>query len=406
MNILFLTISDIRDVSVQSIYNDLINEFIFNNHNLYVVSPIERKYKHNTHIIKKDNLTILKIKTLNFQKTNIIEKGLCTLLIDYFYNKAINEYFSGINFDLVLYSTPPISFINVIKRIKKEYNAKSYLMLKDIFPQNAVDMNMIKKTGLLNFVYKYFRNKEIMLYNISDYIGCMSQANVDYLIDNNNYLSKDKIGICYNSIKAKNYNNSSDDRLKIRTKYSLPLDKKIFVYGGNLGKLQGIDFFVDSLKYVLNSDNYFLIIGDGTEYYKLLSFMNKYNPNNIKLLHSINRDEYNLLLSSLDFGIILLNYKNTIPNFPSRILTYMQAKLPIISLTDKVTDIGDVIENNNFGVKMFSNDEKNLSIACDKILSMDYNVMSQNSYNYLINHYDIKSCYKSIINHSLNGDTE
>jgi aspartate 1-decarboxylase len=54
-------------------------------------------------------------------------------------------------------------------------------MLKDIFPQNAVDLGMIKTTGIKSLLYKYFRRKEKGLYFISDRIGCMSQANVDYV---------------------------------------------------------------------------------------------------------------------------------------------------------------------------------------------------------------------------------
>ena len=58
-------------------------------------------------------------------------------------------------------------------------------MLKDIFPHNAVDLGMIQKTGIKSIIYKYFRNVEKKLYKISDYIGCMSQANVDYVLKHN-----------------------------------------------------------------------------------------------------------------------------------------------------------------------------------------------------------------------------
>ena len=42
----------------------------------------------------------------------------------------------------------------IFYRLKNASNAKTYLLLKDIFPQNAVDLNLLKNGGIL---YNYFR---------------------------------------------------------------------------------------------------------------------------------------------------------------------------------------------------------------------------------------------------------
>lgn len=82
----------------------------------------------------------MKVKTLNIQKTNIVEKGIGNVLLEYQFEKAINKYYNNTKFDLVLYSTPPITLTRIIDRIKKRNSAGTYLLLKDIFPQNAVDL--------------------------------------------------------------------------------------------------------------------------------------------------------------------------------------------------------------------------------------------------------------------------
>src|SRR5690606_23181917 len=110
-------------------------------------------------------------------------------------------------FDLVLYSTPPITLVKVIEFIKSQHGAFSYLLLKDIFPQNAVDMGMIKKNG---FVYSRFRKKEIRLYDISDVIGCMSPANVRFILDHNADLRPEKVEVNPNSIEPKYTKYSAD----------------------------------------------------------------------------------------------------------------------------------------------------------------------------------------------------
>ena len=67
-------------------------------------------------MIDVDGVRILKVKTLNIQKTNVIEKGVGTLLVESQFKNAIKKHFGGIKFDLITYSTPPITFTNVVKK--------------------------------------------------------------------------------------------------------------------------------------------------------------------------------------------------------------------------------------------------------------------------------------------------
>jgi hypothetical protein len=161
MNILFLTITRILDVEERKLYQDLMRLFRNRGHNIYIVSPRERRYGESTEFKAVSGVHILGVRTLNLQKTKIIEKGIGTLLIERQFKTAIKKYISGVDFDLILYSTPPITFLNVIKYLKKTFpKAKSYLLLKDIFPQNAVDLGMLSKSGIRGVLYKFFRNKE------------------------------------------------------------------------------------------------------------------------------------------------------------------------------------------------------------------------------------------------------
>ena len=97
------------------------------------------------------------MKTLNIQKTNVIEKGIGTVTLEYQFKSAIRKYLGDISFDLILYSTPPITFPKVIQYLKKKNpKAITYLLLKDIFPQNAVDLGMMSKSGVKGILYRFF----------------------------------------------------------------------------------------------------------------------------------------------------------------------------------------------------------------------------------------------------------
>ena len=181
MNILFLTLNTFSSIDEKGIYTDLLKEFTRNNHKLFIVTPVEKRKNQETALIQEKNATILKLKIGNIQKTNLIEKGISTLMLESKFKSGIQKYFNDVKFDLVLYSTPPITLQKSVEYIKQRDNAKTYLLLKDIFPQNAVDLGMLKISGIKSLLYKYFRSKEERLYKISDYIGCMSNANVEFL---------------------------------------------------------------------------------------------------------------------------------------------------------------------------------------------------------------------------------
>lgn len=397
MNVLFLTMLDINSIDERGIYADLLSEFVKNEHNVFILSPLERRKKTKSKIIKKKNITIIKVKTLNLQKTSLIEKGLGQLLLGNQFLNKIRKTLSSIKFDLVLFSTPPITFSNVVYFIKKRDNAFAYLLLKDIFPQNAVDLKMIKKGG---FLHKYFLKKEKKLYEVSDKIGCMSLANKKYLLKHNPYLDIDKVEINPNSIKILSQDLTKLRIRKVRTKYNLPLDKKIFVYGGNLGKPQGLDFLLEIIEKSTNNNVYFLIIGSGTEFEKIKYKLSLINKTNATLFNSLPKKEYDNLLKACDVGMIFLHRNFTIPNFPSRLLSYLEMRMPIFAATDSASDIGAVVEEGKCGYWVLSGDIKqalnrinNISNNEEKFIKMKINSRKlieecykvEYSYNYIIN---------------------
>ena len=245
MRLLFISLLDFNSFNDRNIYTDLLREFIKNGHDVYCISPAERRTGISTHW--EENGHLLKLRIGNTQKTNILEKGISTLLIEPQFIRAIKKYFSNIKFDLILYSTPPITFANVVQYIKKRDAAKSYLMLKDIFPQNAVDLGLLSMTGMRGLMYKYFRRKEKKLYRLSDRIGCMSEANVEYILKHNLEISKDKVEVCPNCIDVCNIDLTEQERMEMRNLYGIPQNKKIFLYGGNLGRPQDVPYIIRCL---------------------------------------------------------------------------------------------------------------------------------------------------------------
>lgn len=400
MNILFLTLDFSES---RGIYTDLMKEMKARGNEVYVVTPIEKKYGQETSLTDIDGLNVLKVKTGNLQKVNKIEKGISTLMLEKQLIKAIDEYLCDIKFDLIVYSTPPITFSKAVNHVKQRDGASTYLMLKDIFPQNAVDIEMFKENGLL---YKFFRKKEIDLYNTSDYIGCMSQGNVDFVLNNNNFIPKDKVEILPNTITPIDQEILNDnDKKVIRSKYNIPTYKTVLVYGGNLGKPQGIDFLIECIKHnEKRSNTFFLIIGSGTEYTKVENYIKENNIKNTALYSYMPKEDYDNVVKACDIGLVFLDKRFTIPNIPSRILTYMEFGMPIIAATDKNTDLGNIVESGEFGLWSESKSVEDFYSNVDKICRDKQLVktMGINGRKYLEENYTSQNAYEIIMKHFKN----
>ena len=226
----------------------------------------------------------------------------------------------------------------------------------------------------------------------------MSQANVDYVLRHNPEVSADKIGICPNAIEIQDVTIPQEQKVAIRQKYGIPLDKKVFVYGGNLGRPQGIPFIIECLKtQVNNPDAYFLIVGDGTEYGKLDAFFQSVNAQNMKLMKRLPKEDYDRMVAACDVGMIFLDHRFTIPNFPSRLLAYMQAQLPVLACTDPNTDIGEAIAGGGFGWWCESNSTDAFAGCIRDALNADLQSAGMSGYRYLAEHYTAKQAYETVM---------
>ena len=396
MNVLFMSLGVFNDLSEGSVHIDLVKQFA-KEHEVWLACKHEGQ---ETTLTEECGIHVLRIHTGTLKKVGLVKKGINTILVEPQFKNAIKKHLSDVRFDLVLYTTPPITFASAVKYIKERDRATTYLLLKDIFPQNAVDLGMMSKSGPKGLIYKYFRNKEKELYALSDYIGCMSPANERYIIEHNPEIDPQKVEECPNATVIEDKSVSAEERERIRKKYGIPLDKKVFVYGGNLGKPQGIPFVVDCLRACKDiKEAFFLIIGQGTEYKLLETYEKEEGPENFKLMKQLPKSEFETLVAACDIGMIFLDHRFTIPNFPSRLLSYMKAKVPVLAATDPNTDIGTIIEEGGFGWWCLSSDVHAFKDKIEKAITSELIVMGDQGNKYMEKTYNVDCSYKSIMRH-------
>ena len=343
MKILFIASIFPKENEEDNIYTDLAEELKKKGHEVVVLVLEERKNIKKTKIQKERNIEVLRVKTGNIYNVSLSEKAISFITMQDKLKSAIEKYLSNYNFNLILFMSPPVTLYSVVKFAMKKFKCNSYLMQKDIFPQNALDIGIFDK---YNPAYWYFRRTEKNLYKVATVIGCMSKSNKEYLLEHNKFLDEKKLELFPNTIKIDK--DICYSKTSIRTKYNIPQDSVIAIYGGNFGKPQGIDFLIKVLEeYKNNNKVYFILIGKGTEKDKLFKYIKNNNINNVVCLDYVPKKDYCEILSQSDIGLVFLDYRFTIPNIPSRTLTYFEYSLPIMAATDTNTDYKDLIEKDS-----------------------------------------------------------
>ncbi len=392
MIILFLSLARMDDLSQHFIYPDLLRAFVNHGHFVRIVSPVAGEPSRD---IRKEGYAVLQVETPQMQKVGRIKKGIASLLIGPNIRHALDQYCKGEHYDLILMATPPVTLASVVAYVKKRDHAKVYLLLKDIWPQGIADLGAITQCGP---IYQFYRAKEKRLYALSDHIGCMSPANVDYVLKHNPEIAPERVEVCPNSAEPLDMTISEDRRNELRERYGLPLDKTVFVYGGNFGPPQDVPFIIDCLRASEDrQDRLFFLCGTGSKFRELKDYVEERKPRNVLLLNGLPKDEYDELASACDVGLIFLDHRFTIPNFPSRLLSYLQAELPVLCCTDPNTDIGRTCEENGFGWDCRSNDVQAFSAAADEACAADRQAMGKCGKQYLLDHYTAEQGYEIIM---------
>lgn len=390
MRVLFLLLYYPERKESSNLYADLIDEFADNDHEVTVVSGVKGNQSSSFHT--EGNVKVLRIKTQKIFNTHPILKGIATVRIPYIIKRAIKKYLSNEVFDLVITPTPPITFVNIVAWLKKKSPIRSFLILRDIFPQNARDLGMMKNPLL----FYYFRRKEKKLYKYADSIGCMSQGNIDYVINHNPEVDPEKLMLLPNWQKV--YPRIEKNEL-IKEKYGLK-GKYVAIFGGNIGEPQKIENIV-SLASVYKDNNHivFVIIGSGTKKNSLLQLVAERKLKNVIIMDQIPRNDYQKLVSSADIGLISLNEKFTIPNIPSKTLSYFNAGIPILACVDARTDYGQILESSRSGLWSVAGDMETYKSNFDKLYN-DAGLrreMGENGYQYHVNNLTPRNIYQLIM---------
>lgn len=349
---------------------DLAHELLRLGHEPIVISPSEAI---NNKIVKEhiNGIDVIRIQTNKIKDNGYINRGLSEILLPFKIINGIKKSNLSIKkLDAVIWYSPTIFFGPVVKFLKSVSGCPSYLILRDIFPEWALDLGILKK----NPIYYFFKVVAKYQYSVADIIGVQTYSNLKYLKSWSKKPNR-KLEVLNNwlsPIKAEKTNISLG---------STSLNgRKLFVYAGNMGVAQGMNIFIELAESLKNrKDLGFIFVGRGTEVGKLKKISIDKKLDNVLFFDEINPEELPSLLKMCHVGLIALDSRHKTHNIPGKFLTYLQSSVPVLAKVNPGTDLQNIIEEEKVGIVYTGKKVEDLLVLAEKIIDdvIGYKLMSE-----------------------------
>ncbi|MFQ3574762.1 MAG: glycosyltransferase family 4 protein [Thermodesulfovibrionales bacterium] len=302
----------------------------------YNLSEEDRSKKYDE-FTDEDGIKVIRIKTLPHHKVSFIVRGISQLTMPSLFIKKIKHYLNRLKgpefrLDAVIVYSPPLPLSIVGKRLKKLFGAKFLLNVQDLFPQNAIDLGILRNPLLI----KFFELMEGHAYESADIVTFHSEGNLRFVSTKYQHLMS-KFKILHNWIDVTEFEGASKSG-RFRERFGLK-DKFVILFAGVMGPSQGLDFVIELAKKLKDIEEIcFLLVGDGMIKGDLERRAKEFRLDNVLFKPFISKAEYPLLVKDCDVGLVSLTSKNKTPVVPGKILGYMAAAMPILAFLNKESD--------------------------------------------------------------------
>lgn len=319
---------------------DLAQEFLRQGHEPVVIVPSEHlDLSWATEIM--EGVQVLRLAAPRTRHASYLRRTFFEMLLPFVMIRGLRKSpFRDISWHLVAWYSPTIFFGPLIWFIKRTAGCRAYLILRDIFPEWALDLGLLNKGP----AYWFLKAVTNFQYAMADTIGVQTPSNLGYLAAWNKKSSL-KLEVLQNwQAPAPNIGSS------IVVGKTALAGRKIFVYIGNMGVAQGMDIFIDLADRMKQRTNIgFLFVGRGSEVARLEANVHELSLTNVLFFNEVDSREMPGLLAQCHVGLIALDPRHKTHNIPGKFLSYLLAGLPVLARVNAGTDLMHMIEEEGVG---------------------------------------------------------
>lgn len=339
--------------------------------------------------VDEDGIDVIRVKSLPHHKVNYILRGIAQLWMPVKFGLTLRRY--GLHrVDTVLVYSPPLP-LALLGVWLKQKGARFVLNVQDIFPQNAIDLNILRNY----FLIKLFQALERHCYRWADCVTAHSEGNRRLLAKNHPEIEH-KLVTLHNWVDVDHH--KIVHSLDFRAQYNLQ-NKFVALFAGVIGPAQGLDVLIEIASRVRDlPDLLFLFVGDGKEKESLEAKSKSLGLDNVMFKPFVTREQYPALLRAVDIGLVVLSAKNKTPVVPGKLLGYMAASLPVFALLNRESDGHELMAEAECGYAVNSDDideaEKQVRQAYQNREHL--HILGEHGCAYALQHFTKQSCVSRI----------
>ena len=319
---------------------DLSREFARQGHFVTVLIPsadIDKPWR----LEDVDGVQVMRLKALPTKDVGYARRTISELLLPLLMQYNLRKSpLANTCWDGVVWYSPTIFLGPIANTLKKASACKSYLIIRDIFPEWAVDMGLISR----GWAYRFFKFVEHYQYSVADVIGVQTLGNSSYFDD---WAAK-------TGRRVEVLRNWFADVPEVGSTISIAntalARKIIFVYAGNMGIAQGMRILLDLAERLRGrKDVGFLFVGRGSESARLRAEAEALGLENVLFHDEIDPSEIPGLYTQCHVGLIALDPRHKTHNIPGKFLSYMQSGLPVLASINPGNDLESLIRDEGVG---------------------------------------------------------
>ena len=335
----------------------------------------------------EDGIAVLRIKTISPHIANYFLRGISQVILPYLFFYNVKKFIKH-KIDVVVVYSPPLPLAVAGRKIKDLNGAKYILNVQDLFPQNAIDLGILKNSTLI----RYFEYIEKEAYSHADTIAVHSESNKIYLNERKGVL-QERIKVIHNWIDIEPYSKALRTG-RFRKMFNIE-NKFIFLFAGVIGPSQGLDLIIKAAGKIKDiKDICFLIVGDGMERERLEKMADGLKLKNVIFKPFVSKDEYPELVKDADIGLACLSSMNKTPVVPGKILGYMAASIPVVAFLNKESDGHQIIKDADCGYSEISDNVEKAVETIKKIYNERNRLKEygENGFSYVKENFERNAC--------------
>lgn len=317
--------------------------------------PASFNVEKNNKILKEktieNGIEVIRTKIFPHHNVNLIQKGIVQFFLPVLYSSMVKKHVKE-KIDIIWLHMPPLTLTITARLIKKETKAKFILNLHDFFPQNAIDLGILKNKLLI----WYFKLLEKKALENADLIIVPSEIHRVYLVEDY-HINEKSIKVVSHWVEISMFKKAKNTGM-FRKRFGLE-GKFIFVFGGMMGPSQGLEIFISIADKLRNyPDIAFLFVGEGSHKNKLIEMSHQKKLDNITFSPIIPYQQYPSLLKECNVGVLSLKTLNATPILPAKLIGYMASGLPVLAFLNKNSSGIEIVKSANCGLASHSSNEQ------------------------------------------------